>query len=57
MMRAVWMEVWVMRLIMEMMLVAVFSERLLGLWGMVRGVGFGVVVVGGTFEGGRFYCR
>ncbi len=34
MMRAVWMEVWVMRLIMEMMLSPVSSNQLLGSWRM-----------------------
>ena len=35
MMRAVWMEVWVMHLIMEMMLSPVSSNHLLGSWRMV----------------------
>ena len=34
MMRAVWMEVWVMRLIIEMMLSPVSSNHLLGSWTM-----------------------
>ena len=38
MMRAVWMEVWVMRLIMETMLVAVSSNYLMGSWRIPRGL-------------------
>ena len=48
---AVWMEVWVMRLIMETMLSPVSSNHLLGSWTMPLGLWILDVVVGELLEG------